>query len=97
MAYQRARWGSTMEPSWRLPSAWWWCTGSLPVLVGDEVFNVRKRVFHAAGEHVRRLAVATLSAQFRGLFRHFLTAHALKRRGLHHFAAQRLAQFAQVE
>ena len=68
----------------------------LPVLVGDEVFNVRKRVFHAAGEHVRRLAVATLSAQFRGLFRHFLTAHALKRRGLHHFAAQRLAQFAQL-
>ena len=50
----------------------------LPILVGDEVFNVRKRVFHAAGEYVRRLAVAALSAQFRGLFRHFLTAHALQ-------------------
>ena len=69
----------------------------LPVLVGDEVFDVRKRVFHAAGEHVRRLAVAALAAQFRGLFRHFLAAHALERRGLHHFAAQRLAQFAQLD
>ena len=25
----------------------------LPILVGDEVFNVRKRVFHAAGEYVQ--------------------------------------------
>ena len=50
-----------------------------------------------AGEYVRRLAVAALSAKFRGLFRHFLLPHALERRSLHHFAAQRLAQLAQLD
>ena len=66
IAYQRARWGSTMEPSWAATVRVMVMHGFLPVVVGDQVFDVRKRVFHAA-RRTRAAAsrVAALLGQLR--------------------------------
>ena len=69
--------------------------GLLPVAVRDQILDMRQGVLHAPGKHMRRFA-CFLARQLRGLPGHLAAALAPQGAGFHHFAAQRLAQLAQI-
>ena len=69
----------------------------LTVAMGDQVFDVRKRVLDAALKYVRRRVNAFLLRHLCGQLRGFHGALALQRARLDHFAAQRRAQLLQID
>ena len=70
--------------------------GMLAVVVGYQILYVRQRVLYAALKHMGLIGARALAGQLRCAPGRRLGALALERRGLHHLAAQRLAQLAQV-
>ena len=67
------------------------------ILMGDQVFDMRQRMFYAAFKNVHIVGARALLGDLFSRFRCLDGPFTLQRRGFHHAAAQGFAQFCKID